>query len=142
MTPRTRTEPRSTPLRSPDRTAGLLLCGAVLVVLLVAPNLVPGAFVPRLTVENPTAFVVNVELAGRGGSGWFALGTVGRESQGVFEEVPDPGATWLIRFSYAGVDGGRVELPRSALQEAGWQLAIPAEVGERLTEEGFVPSAR
>jgi hypothetical protein len=31
---------------------------------------------------------------------------------------------------------------RSSLRADGWELVIPAEVGERLTAAGFVPSAR
>jgi hypothetical protein len=35
-----------------------------------------------------------------------------------------------------------VSIARSDLRDAGWQLAIPVEVGETLAAAGFVPSAR
>ena len=141
MTPRTRTEFRPTPLRSPQRAVGLFLAAAVLAVLIVAPSLSTAAFVPRLTIDNPTAFDVNVELASGADDG-VALGTIGREGQSVLEEVADPGGQWTFRFSYAGVDGGDLVLSRADLRSAGWQLVVPAEVGERLLAAGVVASAR
>ncbi|HVF15219.1 MAG TPA: hypothetical protein VM942_11505 [Acidimicrobiales bacterium] len=142
MTPRTRMESRSTPLRNPQRAIGLFLGVAVLAVLLVAPSLDPGFFVPRLTVDNPTPFDLTVEVTGGDRDGWYDVGTVGRELEDVLEEVADPGSTWVIRFSYAGVEGGEVTVPGSELRAAGWRLTVPAAVGTALAEAGFVPSAR
>ena len=73
MTPRTRTEPRSTPLRSPHQAVGLFLGAAVLAVLIVAPSLAPATFIPRVAIDNPTPFDVNVDVSGGGaavGSNW------------------------------------------------------------------------
>jgi len=119
----------------------LFLGAAVLVVLLVTPSLDGQTFVPRLTFDNPTEFDVNVEVAGGGREAWIDLGTVARGTENVVEEVADPGGTWVFRFSYAGVDAGIVTMDRGALRDAGWQLAVPAEVGESLVGAGFVPSA-
>ncbi len=142
MTPRIRTESRPTPLRSPQQAVGLFLGAAVLAVLIVAPSLAPGAFAARLRIANPTPFAINVDVAGADGGGWFQLGTVARESEGLLEEVADPGSTWVFRFTYAGIDAGELEILRSDLRAAGWQFAIPAEVGRRLTAAGLVASAR
>ncbi len=148
MTPRTKTQPRPTPLRSPHQAIGLFLGVAVLAVLIVAPSLAPATFVPAVTIDNVTPFDVNVDLAAGGGSdsgrsgGWFHLGTVGREAANVLEEVTDPGPTWVFRFTYGGVEAGEVTVPRSELRDAGWQLAVPAAVGEALVAAGFVASAR
>ena len=142
MTPRTRTQPRPTPLRNPERAIGVFLGAAVLAVLLVAPSLTPGAFVPRLTVENPTAFDITVEVAGGDRTGWTGIGAVRRQLEDNLEEIADPGRTWIFRFSYAGYEGGEVEMSRADLRAAGWRLTVPAEVGETLSSAGFVPSAR
>ncbi len=142
MTPRTRTQSRPTPLRSPQQAIGLFLGAAVLAVLIVAPSLAPATFVPRLQIDNSTAFAVNVDVAGPDRDGWFQLGTVARETEGLLEEVADPGATWVFRFTYAGVDAGELEILRSDLQAAGWQFAVPAEVGTRLSAAGLEASAR
>jgi hypothetical protein len=142
MTPRTRTEPRSTPLRSPHQAVGLFLGAAVLAVLIVAPSLAPATFVPRLAIDNPTPFDINVDVSGAPGGGWIQLGTVARETEGVLEEVADPGPTWVLRFSYAGVDGGEMTVPRSELRADDWLVTVPAEVSERLSAAGFEASAR
>jgi len=142
MTPRTRTRPRSTPLRNPERAIGLFLGAAVLVVLLLAPSLDAGAFVPRLAVENPTSFDLTIEVADGDRNGWSEVGVVRREAEEVVEEVADPGTTWILRFSYAGYEGGEVTVSRSELGAAGWRLVIPAEVDEALKAAGFLPSAR
>lgn len=142
MTPRTRTEPRPTPLRSPHQAVGLFLGAAVLAVLIVAPSLGAGGVVPRLRIDNPTPFAINVDLAGGEGGGWFHLGTVAPEGGSLLEEVADPGATWAFRFTYAGVDAGELQLRRSELQGAGWQFAIPADAGPRLAAAGLEESAR
>jgi len=120
------------------------LAGAVMVVvvLLQAPFLDTGPFVPRLTVDNPTRFDINVDLASGDRRGWIHLGTVGRESQSVLEEIADPGATWVFRLSYAGVEVGELVVPRSDLRAAGWRLDIPADVGSRIADAGFTPSVR
>ena len=142
MTPRTRTQPRSTPLRSPHQAVGLFLGAAVLAVLIVAPSLAPATFVPRITVENPTPFDVNVDVSAGSGGGRIQVGTVDRETEGTLEEVADPGPTWVFRFSYGGVDGADVTVSRSALRADGWLVTVPAEVNERLTAAGFAASAR
>jgi hypothetical protein len=141
MSPRTRTETRSTPLRSPHQAVGLFLGAAVLAVLIVAPSLAPASLVARLAIDNPTAFDINVDVAGGEGGGWFPLGTIDRETESVLEEVVDPGSTWVFRFSYGGVDGGELAVSRSELRGAGWQLAVPPGVSERLTAAGLVASA-
>lgn len=142
MTPRTRTQSHPTPLRNPQRAAGAFLGAAVVSVLLLAPGLSAGPFVPQLTVDNPTPFDVTIELTDGDRSGWSDVGTVRRETGDVVEEIADPGATWVFRFSYAGMEGGELTIPRSDLRAGGWQLTIPPEVGENLAAAGFVPSAR
>jgi len=142
MTPRTRTQPRPTPLRSPQRAIELFLAAAGLAVLLVAPSLVTGTYVPRLTIENRTQYDVNVEVAGGGQRAWLDLGTVPRETEGVLEEISDPGGTWVIRFSHGGVEVGELTVTRAELRDADWKLVVPTEVGDRLTEAGASPSAR
>jgi hypothetical protein len=142
MTPRTRTEPEPILLRRPQRTVGILLGVAVLAVVLVAPALGARTFVRGVTVDNSTAFDVNVEVASDDRRGWLPLGTVGRDASRVFEEVADPGPTWVFRFSYGGVDGGTREWSRSDLRDAGWNLTVPDTVGQELADAGLIPSAR
>jgi len=142
MTPRTRTRSLPTPLRTPQRAVGLFLGAAVLVVLLVAPSLATTPFVPRLTVDNPTAFDLNIDVTGADRDGSIALGTVARGTQRAIEEIADQGATWVVRFSYGGIETGELVVARSDLQAADWRLSIPPAMGEALAGAGAVPSAR
>lgn len=143
MTPHMRTEPFPTPLRTPRRVVGLVF-GAlgVSAMLLWASYLDSDSFVRRLMVDNQTEFHLNVHLSDLDRDGWLDLGTITRETEGALEEVLDPGGTWVIRFSYGGVEAGELVIPRSTLREAGWRLAVPAEAGERLAAAGISPSAR
>jgi len=145
MTPRTRTKSRPPDLRNQRRAISLVVGAAALVVTLVmtvAPSLDRRSFVPRLSVDNPTLFDIHLEVAGADRSGWVDLGTVGRESQSVLEEVADPGATWIVRFSYAGAEAGELMVTRDELRDAGWRIAVPPQAGDRLVEQGFAPSSR
>jgi hypothetical protein len=143
MTPRIGTRPRPAPLRIPQRAIDVVLAMAgVVAILLLAPSLRTGPHIPRLTVANQTLFHINVDLADSDRDRWFQLGTVSRETDGVLEEIPDMGGTWVFRFSYAGVPAGELVLSRPALVEAGWAFAVPADVGARLAGAGLSPSAR
>lgn len=97
--------------------------------------------VAKLTVTNPTPYKVNVEVAAPGEDLWLDLGAVDREGARTVEELPDVDDRWVFRFSSAGVDGGRLEVARTELRDAGWRLTVPAVVAERLGAAGLTPSA-
>ncbi len=97
--------------------------------------------VARLRISNPNPYQVNVEVSGAAGGGWVDLGSIGREQTKTLEEISDQGPQWVFRFSYGGVDAGRLEVPRSELVREGWSLSLPGEIAERLGAAGLVPSA-
>ncbi|MEA2704417.1 MAG: hypothetical protein QOD63_2362 [Actinomycetota bacterium] len=140
---RTRIEPRITPSR-PARTGGLLAAavGGVAAVVLASSSLSPAAFVDRVTIVNPTPYQLNVALGAVGSSGSLDLGTAGRDTEMVVEQVFDPGSRWVLRFSYAGTSAGEVDVSRSELADAKWRVEIPPAVGDRLRATGLAPSAR
>lgn len=139
MSPRTRLPSRTVELRRPQSAVGLLIGVAVLVVALVATQFERGRFVPRLAIENPTLFSLNVAVAGGERDGWTELGTIGRETTRDLLEVPDQGSEWVFRLSYAGVASEELVLTRSQLREAGWRVVVPSEVAELLAREGLDP---
>ena len=122
--------------------AGLAAAGLVLllVLLLLASSSEPGR-VATLTVTNPSPYQVNLEISGAGEEQWLDLGAVGREKTRTIEELPDLGDAWVFRFSSGGVDGGRLEVARTVLRQAGWKISVPAEVAARFEEAGLRPSA-
>ena len=94
------------------------------------------------------AYVVDRPVADRavedrrvlGAQGWLALTTVDRESTTTVDRVFDQGDTWRVRFSGQALDGGTMVITRADLQQAGWKIAVPDDVGQRLTSNGATPS--
>lgn len=119
---------------------GIGAAGLLLLVLLLGSASEPGR-VAALTVTNPSPYQVNVEVSAAGEERWLDLGAVGRERDHTIEELPDVGARWVFRFASGGVDGGRLEVARAALRDAGWKITVPAEVAERFEAAGLRPSA-
>ncbi|MCA1674358.1 MAG: hypothetical protein LC799_19940 [Actinobacteria bacterium] len=89
------------------------------------PALRQPSLVARLTVVNPTGYVVSVEVSSPGEEGWTDLGTVGPRGALTVEEVIDQGDRWSFRLTRAGLGSGRLVMPRDALARAGWRLDIP-----------------
>ena len=134
MSPRTtdRTAPRrDLPRLGPFRGFWLLAALATLTCLVGANRLLAGpAFVHRITVVNPTAYAVDVDLTGAGRHGWLEVGAAERRSTTVLEEVLDQGSTWIVRL--AGGEGGELRFTREELARAGWRVEIPTAMEARL----------
>lgn len=109
---------------------GLLLLGAV-----SGPSRVEA-----ITVTNPTDFSLRVQVSG-GDDSWLGLGTVAATDEHVFESVIDQGSIWVFEFHHANDLAARVETSRAALSDSDWEISIPAEAGERLTELGKTPAS-
>jgi hypothetical protein len=129
-------------VRAPERprtnrqAAGIATAVAVTITLAVGVGLatsLPG-HVPRLVVENRDEFQLNV-TAGR-----VDLGVAERSTRTTFAEVFDQGDTWVIRFSYAGVDAGAVTLDRRDLVRDGWRVVVPEAVAAKLRGAAVSPS--
>jgi hypothetical protein len=112
----------------------------LVVVLAVIPLLRGPAFVPRVTLVNPTAFQVNVEASGAGGS-WLDLGSVPREREIALEGVADQGPTWTFRFSSGGVFASEMVLSRADLEHGNWRVNIPDGIAGPLHDAGLPTSA-
>ncbi|HEX2191827.1 MAG TPA: hypothetical protein VHH09_01415 [Acidimicrobiales bacterium] len=121
--------------------AGLAVAAGLLVFLLLLGSSSEPRRVARLTVTNPSPYQVNLEISDSRQERWLDLGAVGRERTRTVEELPDLGEAWVFRFSSSGVDGGRLEVTRAALRDAGWKITVPAEVTARFEEAGLTPSA-
>ena len=111
------------------------LAGALGVASLVGLSGSP-ATIPRLTFENPTDYALDVDVSPGPGGGWTAAGSVAQKSTAVVEEVVDQGDVWLFRFDSQGRSGGELRLTRAQLEDSGWLIAVPPEVGKRLAESG------
>ena len=98
------------------------------------------SYVAALTVVNPHQWDVGVEVTGAQRDGWLGMGTVDRTASHGFAQVIDQGKHWVFRFSYAGVDGGELVVPRSELEASGWKVTVPEHFAERMRAAGVGPS--
>jgi hypothetical protein len=91
---------------------------------------VDAAHVSRLTVVNPTAYDIDVEITGGDRNGWHSIGTAKSRASTAFEEIPDQGQTWVVRL--ADGEAGELRISRTLLERAGWRIEIPRPVEDRL----------
>ena len=114
-----------------------VLAGAVALaaLILLAPLLRMPSHVAEIGFDNPTAYDITVE-ASDDGADWTPVGTVKAGESIAFERVYDQGDEWTFRFSSQGRDAGEVARSRAQLEADGWQVAIPASVGEALAADG------
>ncbi len=104
--------------------------------LLIAPLLRMPAHVDAISFENPTPYDITVAANDGDDTDWTPVGTVEAGESVIFERVYDQGDQWVFRFSSQGRDAGELARTRAQLEEAGWQVAIPASVGATLRADG------
>jgi hypothetical protein len=110
----------------------------VVVLALVATTLRTPDMV-SLTVSNPTAWRAEVSVRGADDTDWTDAGAVARDGEMTFLRLPDQGADWVVRFTYAG-ETATVEIPRDQLAADGWALEVPAAFGQALEQAGVTPT--
>jgi hypothetical protein len=98
------------------------------------------SFVPRVTVENPSRFDVNVSVRPEGDSARLILATVAPTASATNLDVLDQGDEWMFSFSSGGIDGGTLRVSRAKLAADGWRVEIPDSVIERLQSGTFAPA--
>jgi hypothetical protein len=130
MTTRTAALPRSLRRGDVAGIAAIVLLWAIGMAAL-APALRAPAHVERLTVDNPTEWRVNVDVSDEEAGGWVGLGSVDRGHRYTFAGVLDQGETWIFTFRYAG-QHAELRLSRHQLEQAGWQVTVPADLARRL----------
>ena len=136
----TRPEPPSSVLALVGRRLIMVALAAGVILALRLVGLGESATYRTLTVENPSQYIVNIEVTSASRDGWFDVGSVKRENRQTFEELVDPGEQWMFRFSYGGIHGGELMVSRDRLAHDGWAITVPAEVTERLREAGLSES--
>jgi hypothetical protein len=124
----------------------LLALACALALTLVLAVLVPATTTPEhvkgITFSNPHSWPAGVEAGGQNKGGWVGIGAVDATGSRTFEEVLDQGPVWVFRFSYAGIDGGELAVPRAVLERSGWEVTVPDEFADRLRAAGMRPSAQ
>jgi hypothetical protein len=108
----------------------------VLLALLVASCSGPPATVERITIANPTAYDLDVDVTAPGQEGRLPIALVEAGSEDLVQDVIDQGEVWIFRFLHFGDPVGELRLTRAELERNGWHVEVPAEVGERLKQLG------
>ncbi len=122
--------------------AGMVIVAFVAGLVLATNALRLPEFVPRLSLENPTTYQVEIDVTGADRDGWLSLGAVRRESAKTVYEILDQGDQWRFRFRSGGEDGGELLVSRAQLRANGWRVTIPSEAGDRFRGAGLQASAR
>ena len=110
--------------------------GLVVLTLLVAACSGSPSRVDRITIANPTEYDLDVHVTGRGRGPWLPLVIVEAQAEDVVREVIDQGDVWIFRFLHSGDVVGELRLDKTGLEQNGWRLEVPVEVGERLQQLG------
>ena len=131
--------PKVVPVRS------LLLWGALAVVigmvaLLTAAALRGPKFVSSVTIDNPSPYVMTVDVAPANSSEWTELSAIAPNTTTAVSQVIDQGRTWVFRVASAGADGGVFSVSRTDLAGAGWKVTIPPSIVAHLRAQN-VPEA-
>ena len=124
-------DPKAIPVRS------LLLWGGLVVViglvaLLAATALRGPKFVSGVTIDNPSPYVVSVEVAPANSGEWTQLTAISPNTTTTVSQIVDQGGTWVFRVASAGADGGVFTVSRNDLAQAGWKVTVPPSIIARL----------
>lgn len=130
----------------PARMGHVLLLGVGVIALVVLLKFLVPLFegpghIDGLHVVNPTDYDISISAGAPGHTSRTLLGSVDAQDDATFERVLDQGDDWVFRFRSQGHDAGRLERTRAQLEDADWQLEIPASVGEQLQADG-VPTPK
>lgn len=116
-------------------TLATLIVGAVLIAavnsLLADPDRVD------LTVENPTAFDVTVDVRSAEGGGRLGLATIDPGTSKSLSGVIDQGERWFFEFSYGGVNAPPLEVSRDVVTAG--PVVVPAIVEQLFLDAGLSP---
>jgi hypothetical protein len=92
--------------------------------------------VERISIDNPTAYDLDVDVTGGDRDGWLPLAIIEAQSEDVAQDVVDQGEVWIFRFMHFGDPVGELRLTRAELAEDGWRVEVPSEVEDRLQQLG------
>jgi hypothetical protein len=133
--------PQAAPTRLGRNVVAVVVGGvlALAVVLGVSQALQGPDLVDRVTIDNPTQYPLEIEVAGGRDAGRLTLGPVSAGERHAFTSVVDQGDQWVVRLRSARTDGGEVVLRRSDLERSDWVITIPEGVGSKLAASGATP---
>jgi hypothetical protein len=125
--------------RRPDLVPALLVTLVTVIVLALVSTTLRTPDMVSLTVNNPSAWRAEVSVRGADDADWTDAGAVSRDGELTFLRLPDQGADWVVKFSYADVVS-TVEVTRDQLAASDWVVEVPASFSAALEEAGVQPT--
>jgi hypothetical protein len=108
-------------------------CVVVLLLVIAAGHVLSApAKVSSLTVQNPTAYDVDVSASGTPTGSVTDVGVVGAGTTVSFTDVANEGGDWYFHLSAQGVDLGTLHLTRGQLSSDGWRLTLDRTLNQRV----------
>jgi hypothetical protein len=108
-------------------------CVLMLILVIVAGHLLSAPHkVSSLTVQNPTAYDVEVTASSTPTGAVTDVGVVGAGATLSFADVTDEGGDWYFHLHAQGVDLGTVHQTRAQLAGDGWRLTIDRGLTQRV----------
>jgi len=92
--------------------------------------------VPALTIDNPTAYDVRVDVRGEGTDAWTVLTSARQHCAASVESSIDHGDQWVFRLRAQGRASAEIAVSRSELERSNWHVAVPATVAQEWEEAG------
>ncbi len=127
---------RPRPRRAGLAVAVVAAVAAIVVLFAITSSLLTGPERIDVTIENPTAYTLDVKVRGGDDGPVHELGPIGSGSTRAFAGVIDQGETWVFEFGYGGVLAGELTVEKSQV-EAG-PLIVP-ESAEAVLDEADLP---
>jgi len=108
-------------------------CVLVLLLVIIAGHLLSAPQkVGSLTVQNPTAYDVDVTASSTPTGAVTDVGVVGAGATLSFADVADEGGNWYFHLRAQGVDLGTIHLTRAQLAGDGWRLTLDRGLDQRV----------
>lgn len=90
-----------------------------------------------MTIENPTAYEISVEVSDASGGPTHELGRIGADSSRELRGIVDQGDTWSFAFSYGGIRAAEATLERDAILDG--PVVVPSSVETVLADSDLPP---
>lgn len=112
---------------------GLVVTGlfSAATMAIAVPALRVPASVQQITIDNPHAWEVHIDVTDSDRDGWMGVGAVERENERTFQTVIDQGDTWVFDFAYSG-EHTELRVSRHQLEQDDWRITVPDDFADRL----------
>jgi len=133
--------PQTAPTRLGRNIAAVVVGGVVALALIFggAQALEGPSVINRVVIDNPTAYPLEIAVAGGDGDSLLTLGPVSSGERHAFASVIDQGDRWVVHATSARTDGGAFVVRRAELERTDWVITIPDSVGSTLAANGASP---